>query len=258
MPKNTLKELNILSEMVSNQHELSDADALTAHLIGDTPTLDRYDRMADEGVNTPWPDRFDHNEQGLHNTEDDFQCCDVGGEHNPAQAQATELPANLSPASVFMAITHNNGITDKLPASWETSFDVWWDYTQGNLALIRIAVDAVAYVASTGANVPDLIAYMDAAIMDITQWTNAGDDEQWNVHGFEARALGNILSGLEQLDPGVYTHPLHQLAHTALTNAEERTVTGVYGWLCRTGAMGHAAAPYTLQQLQHLAEGGTI
>jgi hypothetical protein len=166
--------------------------------------------------------------------------------------------SGLTPDAVFLAIVHTNGLTDELPTGWQARFQTWWEMTGGNLAMIRHAVDAAVHTIRTGLKIPNLCDYLHAAIHDIHTWiAGADENETWDVTGFEARTLGAILNNHAVTDPGAYTHPLHQHVHLALTTAPEPTVTGVYGELCRTGAMGHPAAPYTLAHLKALEEGGT-
>lgn len=212
----------ILTDLVSNQHPstITSAEELTAHITGDaTPT--------------------------------DFDCCTT-------QPPTVDPLSNITPAGLFLATIHTNNLTPLLSADWETDFNTWWAATGGNMALIRTAVDAATHVTTTGITIPNLAGYLTAAITDLVDWATTSDDQPWTIHAFEARALGCHLSGIDTLNPGAYTHPFHQLVHLALNNAPEPTLTGVYGELCKQGAMGHTRAPYQLHQLRTLAESGTI
>lgn len=232
-----------MSELVSNPDETptttaTDADALTAQVLGDTAAHDDVPATATEEATGPV---------------DDFPCC-TGAEHAP------DPTADLTPADVFLAIVHRAGLTAQLNPEWEGLFPQWWDHTGANMGILRTAVDTAAYTAATGVTIPSLTTYLSALILDITAWTNADTttDEAWTIHGFEARALADILHQHEQsIDPGAYTHPLHQLVHLA-TQTVGPDLTTVYGELCRTGAMGTPHTPYHLHHLHNIHEGATI
>jgi len=207
-----------LSDQVSNPTAPATADELTAQVLGHT---------------TP-------------DVNDDTPCC------------APDPTADLTPADVFAAIIHRAGLTNH-DQDWASMFPNWWDHTNGNMGILRTAVDTAEYAASTGVTIPNLTTYLSAAIIDITAWTNADttSDEAWTIAGFEARALGDILNHHPAIDPGAYTHPLHQLIHLATKQVGPDLIT-VYGELCRTGAMGTPHTPYHLNHLHTIHEGATI